>query len=259
MLSSQITIGIFTFTTYPFLLTLAIVLLVGWAVRRASVGQRRRTFDVALGGMIGGLCLARLQHVLLHWQYFQVHPNEMLNFRAGGLEWHGAVIGALFGVVLMAHWRKISLKPILDRATFGIPLLALAAWWGCEVALCAYGAEVATMADYLPGVTWEAMDSYGYFAPRFYTQQLGKIMSLLLLCLALWLMWYKRLSGKRLWLLLLLHSLSMFSIGFLRGDYALSLYGLRLDAWLDLAMLFFAAILLLLPPNFSIGRWLRRE
>jgi phosphatidylglycerol:prolipoprotein diacylglycerol transferase len=259
MLSSQITIGIFTFTTYPFLLMLAIVLLVGWVVRRANVGQRRRTFDVALGGLMGGLLLARLEHIILQWQYFQVHPSEILDFGAGGLEWHGAVIGAVLGGALVAHWRKMALKPILDRAAFGIPLLALAAWAGCEAALCAYGAEVATMAAYPPGITWEAMDSYGYFAPRFYTQQLGKITSLPLLGFAFWLMWRRRLRGKRFWLLLLLLSLSMFGIGFLRGDYALSVYALRLDAWFDLSLAVYAGIFLALPPDFAVLRWLRRE
>lgn len=254
MLSPQITIGIFTFTTYPFLLMLAIICLVAWGVWQAAVGQRRRTFDVALGGMMGGLLLARLEHVALQWQYFSVHPNEILDFRAGGLEWHGAFWGALVGMALAACWRKVALQPILDRAAFGIPLLSLAAWWGCEVALCAYGAEVATVAIYPSGITWDAMDSYGYLAPRFHTQQLGKIAALLL-CLALWLMRDQYLPGKRLWLLLLWHSLSMFAIGFLRGDYAIFVHGLRLDAWLDLATALYATIRLALPPGFAVMRW----
>lgn len=258
MLSSQITIGIFTLSTYTFLIALAIGILGGWVVRRANVGERKATFDVCLAGLLGGLLLARLEHVALNGQYFRVYPNEIVDFRAGGLDWHGAVIGALFGMALMAQRQKIALNPILDHAAIGLPLIMLAAWWGCEIALCAYGAEVATMAAYPPGFTWEAMDRYGYFAPRFYTQQLGKMAAILIFGVALFLLWRKLLSGKRFWLLLILSSLSMLGIGLLRGDYAPLIYQMRADTWLDLALALFGLCCLFLPQNFTIGMPRRR-
>lgn len=260
MLSSQITIGIFSFRTYTFLIALAIGILGGWVVRRASVGRRGAALDACIAALIGGLLLARLEHVALNWQYFQVYQHEILDFWAGGLDWHGAVMGALWGVAWVARWRRIALNPILDRAALGLPLIALAAWWGCETALCAYGAEVANMAAYPVGFTWEAMDTYGYLAPRFYTQQMGKIVSALLLLLAIFLSWRGALPGKRFWLLLLLLSITMLMMGFFRGDYSPLIYQMRADTWLDFTLALYALIWLILPPNFAIGmRRMSRE
>ena len=64
------------------------------------------------------------------------------------------------------------------------------------------------------------------------------------LLLALVLHWRDWLRVGRLWLLLLLLSAGMFAIGFLRGDFSVIYYSLRLDQWLDMSMALFAGILL---------------
>jgi prolipoprotein diacylglyceryltransferase len=62
------------------------------------------------------------------------------------------------------------------------------------------------------------------------------LLATVLLILSLGLQSRGVLTGRRFWLILTLMSLSMFFIGFLRGDSVPILAELRLDQWLDLAL-----------------------
>lgn len=281
MFEPTITIGSFTLRTYTLLITLAIVSGIAWCMYRTPAGQRRVVFDVCLGGLIGGLLVARLVHVALNWRYFTYNIPEITDFTAGGLDWRGAVVGSIFGMGLVSRWRLTSspvflqleetdtiyrvpatgettgirravsgnetpgLPFVLDALTPALPLIALAAWWGCRTALCAYGAEVRSMADYPAWLTWEAMDAFGIVAPRFQTQAIGMMAAFFLLIVALVVMRLPRLAGRGFWLVLGLLAIVMFFLGFLRGDYAPHIYGLRLDMLLDVILGIWAGVMLL--------------
>jgi phosphatidylglycerol:prolipoprotein diacylglycerol transferase len=181
-------------------------------------------------------------HVVLHWAHFSTRPEEILRFHSGGLDWHGAVIGALIGLSVVTRWRGLSLPRLLDAFTLGLPLLALTGWLGCWAAGCGYGTEVETLAYYPGWMVSIAPDVYGIPAPRYNTQFFGTLAALVLLLLAAGLIWQGWLAGRRFWLILALLSLSVFAIGFFRADYALVIAGLRADQWLDLSMLGFAVV-----------------
>jgi len=97
------TLGRFTLSTYTALLALgvlassgALALAYRWRYRR-PVGP---LVDACLGALLGGVLLARAGHVLLHRYYFEIHPDEIIQLSAGGLDWHGALIGGLLGVAI---------------------------------------------------------------------------------------------------------------------------------------------------------------
>jgi len=218
-----------------------------WLISRAPQSKRKAMVDVYLGGLVGGVFVGRLLHVALQWQYFVDRTNEIRRiYREGGLNWHGVVIGALFGALILARLRKVEMRPVLDNLAVALPLLALLGWWGCGTIGCAYGLPVERMADYPHGLTWAQPDIFGIDEPRFATQQLGVLLAGGLLLLALILHWRNWLSGRRLWLLLLLLSISMFMLNFLRGDFSVMLYNLRIEQWLDVGMALFAAILFIM-------------
>lgn len=236
VLPIEISLGPLTLRTFSLLLALGIVTsIVLFALRRG--GRAGDHIDIALTALVSGLVGARLFHVLLHWDYFADNFNEALRLNAGGLDWHGAVLGGLLGLSLASRWRKVAFRAALDALTPALPLLALASWVGCAAAACAYGAEVDTLAHYPPLVVAETRDIFGIVAPRHNTQLFGAALSLLLLLMTALLFWRRWLSGRRFWLVLAFLSLGMFLIAFSRGDAVLLVAGLRGDQWLDVVFL----------------------
>ena len=230
--------------TFTVLLMLGAVLLLLWLVYYTPKGKRIATFDVFLAGLVGGIVIGRLVHVALQWQYFVDRTHEIRKiYEQGGLDWHGVFIGALFSMLLLARLRTIDIARMLDTFAVLIPLLALLGWWGCGTIGCAYGLPVEHMTDYPRGITWLQRDIYGVIEPRFATQLLGIIWSTILLLLAIVLHRRDWLRDTRLWLMVLLLSIGIFGIGFLRGDFSLTLYNLRDEQWLDLGMMLFAGIM----------------
>lgn len=242
MFEPSLHIGSITLSSYSTLIGIGIVLSMLYVLKPVPANKRLKTLDVLIAGLIGAIVVARIVHVILNWNYFAYNTEEIIQIAQGGLDWHGAVFGAIAGMMLMSRWRSISLKSVLDRLTLAVPLLALMSWWGCWTASCAYGAEIYSLADYPSWMVWEGRDVFGIYAPRFHTQLLGMGLSIFLLLVAVVLIWRKLLMGRRLYLLLCLLGLSMFLLGFLRGDYALSLNGLRLDQYLDVYVMSMAGI-----------------
>ncbi|MFN8450211.1 MAG: prolipoprotein diacylglyceryl transferase family protein [Anaerolineae bacterium] len=221
------------FATVPiFSLALALGIALGIGVGIWRMTQRPgAVVDACLGALAGGIVGARAGHVLLNGSYFADNLSEALRPNAGGLDWHGALLGGLVGLALVARWRRLSLRDLLDALTPTLPLLAFAGWLGCWAGVCGYGAEVDTLARYPALAAAETRDVYGIVAPRYNTQVFGMALALLILSAVLirrcWLKY------RRFWLLLALLSLGMFGIGFFRGDSAQVVAGLRADQWLD--------------------------
>lgn len=241
-------IGPLEIQTFTLALALAFAAALGWAVWRVPA-SRGAVVDVCLGALVGGVLSARLFHILLNWTYFAYNMNEILRLRSGGLDWHGALLGGLCGLLLVARWRKVAVTPLLDALALALPLLALAGWWGCRAANCAFGAEVDTLANYPALLVAELPDVYGIPAPRYNTQLIGLVLALTVLLITGALIWRGWLAGRRFWLALALLSLGMFGIGFFRADYAVMVAGLRADQWLDLGALLVSLWRLIAPRS----------
>lgn len=247
-----VTLGRFTLPTYTMLLALGVLASTGalalayrWRYGRA-VGP---LVDACLGGLVLGVLLARAGHVLLHRYYFEIHPDEIMQLSAGGLDWHGALAGGLLGFALVGRWRGLDPRLLFDWLALVIPVLGLLAWWGCGAAHCAYGAEVGTLADYPGWLVWEAADVYNIRAPRYATQPLGMALSAALLLFVLLLVWRGWLRRRRLGLAVLILALGMFALGSLRGDYNPSAGPLRADQALDLLVAVGGLALLVFAPR----------
>lgn len=239
---------------------LAVALLVGLAALTMTGRTQHTTWrpgarvDAALGGLVGGLVLGRLGHVMLSWSYFATHTDEITHIGSGGLNWHGALIGGLIGLVLVGRWRGLRIAALLDDLTPLLPVFALAAWYGCWAWACGYGAEVDTLANHPAFTVTEARDIYGIVAPRYHTHRFGLIAAGLLLGLALLLTWRDWLRGVRFWLVLALLSAAMFSIGFVRGDAVTMVAGWRLDQGFDLGLLVFSICAAIIQRHVRRGK-----
>jgi phosphatidylglycerol:prolipoprotein diacylglycerol transferase len=238
MPSTYTTIGPVTLQTFTLSLALAVLLSIGIGLRRARMAYRAGPVaDAYLMALIVGVVLARAGHVLLSWDYFADNTGEIFQMSMGGLDWHGAVIGGVLGLVIAARLRGARFADLLDALTPALPLIGLAGWWGCWASACGYGAEVDTLANYPSLVVTEGADIFGIVAPRWNTQLFGLGLSLFALLVALLLLWSGWLRYRRFWFVLALLSAGMFGLGFLRGDHSLFIMGLRADQLADAMLL----------------------
>ncbi|MFN8374086.1 MAG: prolipoprotein diacylglyceryl transferase family protein [Anaerolineae bacterium] len=236
-------IGNWTFPTYTLLLSLAVLLSGGVLLfpYRRQPALLIPICNTLLGALLGAVLVARVVHVLLDAPYFVDHVEEALLLDAGGLDWHGAILGGLSALVLVARWYtprlKLPVRPLLDGLALCVGLLALAGWVGCLAANCAYGREVPSALGYPPLFIVESSDEFGALVPRYNTYGLGVLLALVLFVVALVAQWRGWFIYRRFWLVIALLCVGMFGIGFVRGDYAVMLVGLRADQWLDMGML----------------------
>lgn len=202
--------------------------------RQLAVGP---IVDAALAAGTGGVLLARVMYVSLHWGYYQTHISEGLRPWKGGLAWQGALIGGVIGTAVVCGSRGLSLAEMLDLFAPGAALVAAFAWLGCHAANCAYG--IATYPG--QGLLWELSldlpNLYGIREPRVAVQLLGAAWSALVLGGLL-------VSGRRMgfaggafamWLTL--QSLGSFGLGLWRADPMPQMMGWRVDQAVNLLLL----------------------
>ncbi len=198
-----------------FRLTVGIAILLSLLVGLYRQQQRGRLVDVYSGALVLGIIGARLFHVALNWDYFTDNQTEMWVIGAGGLDWHGALLGGLLGASLMLWlqprirmllanlsylinldaWLPLchemerglggedfnspSFNQLLDSLAPALPLIGLGGWVGCLAAGCGYGREVDSLANYPRWMSSELVDVFGIVAPRFNTPYFGIVLSLL--------------------------------------------------------------------------------
>lgn len=223
--------------TFNLLMAVGILVCIFWIKYQRKDLSLSKVVDIVIGGLIGAVLGGRLFHVWLNWHYFADNQQEILMLSRGGLDWHGAVIGTLLGMWLIAKLTDITYLFLLETIAFPLPLFGYLSWRACQVNHCAYGAEVSNLSDYPPLIVAELPDIFGLILPRFNTQLLGMILSLVIMGILMLLRYKNWFSGYQFAITLLIFSSSMFLIGFLRGDRVATVLNLRLDQWLDIVLM----------------------
>lgn len=228
MLPVLLRLGPVTLYTDAVLLNLAVVVALLALYWRAPARSKGRWVDAGLAALVGGLAFGRLGYVLVHADYYAGQPGEAFAFWLGGLSWSAAAAGAVLGLIGYARWRREPVGPILDALALPVAIFGLLAWTGCWAGSCAYGVEV-DPAMFPAGLASVAPDLYGLTTARWPVQLVGIAWSLL----ALLAVWGARRSawgsGALGWFALSQVALGAFILGFLRGDPAPTISGIRLD------------------------------
>lgn len=231
-------IGPFVIRTYTLLLDIAILIGLGlltwqgWRIEDKPV----EWMDAGLAALVVGIILGRIGHVIIHHEYFSEHSSEIAQIWRGGIDWHGAILGGLIGLIIAGLLRRLILRQVLDLAAFLLPIGGILVSTGCLSTSCGHGREVISLTDYPPPIAAELPDLYGVVAPRLNSQLYSIALSLVLLGLAALLARLIKRRGVRFWPILTLLSLGLFGIGFTRGDTVPMVGFLRLDQILDLAV-----------------------
>jgi phosphatidylglycerol:prolipoprotein diacylglycerol transferase len=215
---------------------LAGLLLAGW---QAPQKERIRYLDAGVLTLLGALLCSRVVSVIMSWDYYQSHLNEIYQVWLGGLSSIGAIVGGFLAVLIIAGWWRIPMGVLADVLLPLAGTLTVTAWMGCWVDRCGYG---------MPSNTWWALparDEWGVMADRIPVQLLGAISTLILI----WLLdrLAKRLPVQGMSATLGLFGLSaiVFILSYLRADPTPIWNGLRLEAWGAMGLMIFSSITVL--------------
>ena len=230
--------------TFSLILGLGAALGLLWIAWRAPEQQVLVYLDAGLLALLGGLLGGRAAFVATNWAYFQSHPLEIPVFHRGGYSWAGALAGGLLALALVAAIKRISLGLLADAMLPLLATLTVTGWLGCWLGGCAYGPLTDRWWGFLVTNEW------GQTALRWPTQLLGATLTLVLFLLLDWSRAWLAARGKSArpgtfaLLGLLLLSLEMFALSYLRVDPSRMWNGFRLEAWAALGFAALAALAL---------------
>lgn len=152
--------GSFEIKSYGMLLMLGFLSAVWLTMRRAErvKADPDRMLDLSFIMLIAGVMGSRLFYVAHYWRpQFSDAPNRFLaiiDIREGGLEFLGGFLGALVAMVIYCHFKRQSLRLMLD-------LLAPSAMWGlafgrigCFLNGCCFGGPALDPAANKPAYAW---------------------------------------------------------------------------------------------------------
>ena len=131
--------GVLPVTWYGIMVVLAVVAVIALAVleaRRVGLAEEH-IYSVALWGIIGGILVSRLLHVIDKWDYYMANPRQIIGF--AGLTVYGAVFGALLAVLIYCWVKKLPFWQIGDVVAPGAIVGQAIGRIGCFINGCCYG------------------------------------------------------------------------------------------------------------------------
>lgn len=231
---------------YAVIIGLGATVGLAWSAWQSPARLARPVLDGGLAALMGSLLGGKIAEVLLNWAYYRQHLAEAVNPGKGGLEWPGALLGALLLLAGYAVWVRQPFGLLADRL---LPLLACctcAAWLGCWATGCFYGERLAAW-----GLT--SIDESGEAGRRLPVQIFGALLALLTLWLVQQVSRRKsppgksRRPGESAWMGLALYAAGWLALSFLRASPAPVLAGLAWDAWMAIFFILLALAMLLAP------------
>ena len=236
-----LTIGTLEIRWYGVMIVLAVVAAIGislWEAKRRGFSQDV-IWDVALWAVIGGIVGARLLHIIDQWNYYMLHPEELLNF--AGLAVWGAALGALVAIAIYVLIKKISFWQLGDILAPGAILAQAIGRVGCLINGCCYG----DTCDLPIAVTYSSPNSYAPQGVPIYPTELMHLVWNLIGFGILWAL-RKRMkpAGQLFMLYFIVFGVGDFVVHFFREGTPF-LFGLQQAQDVDLIMVPTALIILI--------------
>lgn len=126
---------------YGIMVVLAVIAILAISIIEAKRLKINRddVYNIATWAIISAVIMARLVHVIDHWDYYMAHPAELISFEGVGV--YGAVIGVLLAIVIYCLVKKISIWKIGDMVAPGALIGMAIGRIGCLLNGCCYGLE----------------------------------------------------------------------------------------------------------------------
>lgn len=125
-------VGGFEIACYGIVLAIAMVtgLLLVMKIADKTGQNGDDYFDLGIIVLIVSIICARIYYVIFSWDYYRLHPAEIINLRQGGLAIYGGVAGGIITVILFCRLRKIKYREALDTAAVGLVWGQMVGRWG---------------------------------------------------------------------------------------------------------------------------------
>ncbi len=128
---------------------------------------------------------ARLYYVMFEWEYYMIHPEDIIAVWKGGLAIHGGLIGAFIAGYLFVLKHNLSFLKMADIVAPSIILGQAIGRWGNFINQEAHGGEVSRVFLenlHLPNWLIEQMNIHGaYYHPTFLYESIWNLAGFLLL------------------------------------------------------------------------------
>jgi phosphatidylglycerol:prolipoprotein diacylglycerol transferase len=219
--------------------------------RRAGLNGAH-IMDLGIYIIIAALVGAKLMLLVVDFDYFVSHPDQLLSLvRAGGV-FYGGLLAALIVGLLLARRYKLPAWTTADLAAPGIALGHVIGRFGCLLAGCCYGRPT----DVAWGITFtDPVAAANVGTPlgvALHPTQLydaGAELLILVLLLAT----ERRgrpFPGRTFWLYILLYAISRFIVEIYRGDERGMMLGMSTSQFISV---------ILAPLAIAMLLWLRRR
>ena len=170
--SRSLDIGPVSIHMYGLVIALGMVLAVLYGCKRG------KEFGISADDITDGvlyvvpfaiLC-ARLYYCVFSWDTYKDNPISILYIWQGGLAIYGGVLGAIVGVAVFCHFKKIKLPALLDLVALGFLIGQSMGRWGNFFNREAFGA--ATESFFRMGLFNTVTESWEYYHPTFLYESL---------------------------------------------------------------------------------------
>ena len=195
--------------------------------------------------LIFSIVFARLYFVLLNWEYFQNHLDEIPKIWYGGQSIHGGILGCILAAYLYSKASKISFYKYIDVIVVMAPLGQAIGRWGNFFNNEAFGKPIHSglLKLYIPKeFRPDAYIHNDYFHPTFLYESILDL-AIFIYLFKMFPQW-KNEPGKTFWVYLLCYSVVRFLVEFLRTD-SIYFYGVFSYAHV-------VSILLILISSFAL-------
>ncbi|MBS3994358.1 MAG: prolipoprotein diacylglyceryl transferase [Alkaliphilus sp.] len=126
---------------YGILISVGILLGAFLAMKRATkegVNDESIT-DIILIAIPSAIIGSRIYYVIFNWQYYSENISHIMNFREGGLAFHGGVIAGALSGYLYCRYKKLNFWKMADICAPSIVLGQVIGRWGNYINQEAFG------------------------------------------------------------------------------------------------------------------------
>lgn len=98
--------------------------------------------DLVTVTVLGGFVGARIYYVVFQWDYYRMHPEEIIQIWHGGIAVYGGIIAGVLILYIMCKKYKLNTLRVFDMTAPAIMLAQSIGRWGNFINQEAYGGEV---------------------------------------------------------------------------------------------------------------------
>ncbi len=189
------------------------------------------TPPIVLGGVIG----ARLYYVMLTWDYFSKHLNEIIMIWNGGMAIHGAIAGGLIVGLIISKVTGKGFIENCDAAPWGIIVGQTVGRWGNFFNSEAYGrpTELPWKLYIAPEYRIAGFEDYEFFHPTFLYESICNFIIFLLLFFVFRKM-FQNVRGGVFFMYLILYSIGRILVESIRLDTVSFVHGIPLPTFVSI-------------------------